>query len=151
MVLCELLGRIAVRYYSISSSSIEQPNKISLTAVVVRYAHVQKSIKTGAESIVIKEGLTTSWVQRLHEKKNIVYPSMLEEGVMPHMYLPVYIRISHFKLPMDASVPVIMVGPGSGVAPFRGFIRERFMKAIRGEKVGLTWLFFGCRNEENVS
>jgi NADPH-ferrihemoprotein reductase len=64
--------------------------------------------------------------------------------------MPIYIRTSSFKLPKSASIPIIMVGPGTGLAPFRGFVRERFYEASNGTTVGPTWLFYGCRNSEEV-
>ena len=53
-----------------------------------------------------------------------------------------YIQTSHFRLPADPIVPIIMVGPGTGVAPFRAFLAERAAAGIKGR----TWLFFGERN-----
>ena len=53
-----------------------------------------------------------------------------------------YIQTSHFRLPGDPAVPVIMVGPGTGIAPFRAFLAERAVAGIRGR----TWLLFGERN-----
>ncbi|HVY42686.1 MAG TPA: sulfite reductase subunit alpha, partial [Hyphomicrobiaceae bacterium] len=60
--------------------------------------------------------------------------------------VPVYVkRNRHFRLPKDASRPVIMIGAGTGVAPFRAFVEER---AETGSK-GPSWLFFGARNFTN--
>jgi cytochrome P450/NADPH-cytochrome P450 reductase len=54
-----------------------------------------------------------------------------------------------FRLPDDALIPVVLVGPGTGVAPLRGFIQERAALRARGVAVGRTALFFGCRGTED--
>ncbi len=56
--------------------------------------------------------------------------------------VPAYIQTSHFRLPADPATPVIMVGPGTGVAPFRAFLAEREARGVRGR----SWLLFGERN-----
>jgi sulfite reductase (NADPH) flavoprotein alpha-component len=56
--------------------------------------------------------------------------------------VPAYMQTSHFRLPADPAIPVIMVGPGTGIAPFRAFLAERAARGIRGR----MWLLFGERN-----
>jgi sulfite reductase (NADPH) flavoprotein alpha-component len=58
---------------------------------------------------------------------------------------PIYPTVSKFRLPEDCDVPIIMVGPGTGVAPFRAFLQDR---AATGAK-GKTWLFFGAQHEKS--
>ncbi|KAI8906113.1 hypothetical protein DFJ77DRAFT_504649 [Powellomyces hirtus] len=166
VVIGELLPRIAVRYYSISSSSVEEPTKVGITAVMVRYAipschPAHRADDKKNDSVVIREGLATSWLQRLHEQRTesasrtngaAAAPFSQEDEALPipRFHLPMYIRTSNFKLPKNPRLPVVMVGPGTGVAPFRAFVRERFHLAkTRPEmQVGPTWLFYGCRHPD---
>jgi NADPH-ferrihemoprotein reductase len=121
-----------------------------MTAVVVRYSHPQKHIKGGkSEKVVLKEGLATSFLERLHDERTHGRDYKGELNGTPPFHLPVYIRTSNFRLPKNLDIPVVMVGPGTGVAPFRAFVRERFLAASKGQVVGPTWLFYGCRNEES--
>jgi NADPH-ferrihemoprotein reductase len=147
-IFIEGLHKIQPRYYSISSSSLVQPKKISITAVV-------ESVEVPGADHVVK-GVTTNYLLALKQKQHgdpnpdphgldyaITGPRNKYDGI----HVPVHVRHSNFKLPSDPSKPIIMVGPGTGVAPFRGFIQERAEMARNGENVGKTILFFGCRKQ----
>ncbi|XP_034840509.1 NADPH--cytochrome P450 reductase isoform X1 [Maniola hyperantus] len=126
--LCELLPRLQPRYYSISSSPKLYPETIHVTAVVVKY-----KTPTGR----VNKGVTTTW---LAENK--------PEPDKPFPRVPVYIRKSQFRLPMQTQTPILMVGPGTGLAPFRGFLQERAHARAQGRPVGDTVLYFGCRHRD---
>jgi NADPH-ferrihemoprotein reductase len=147
-LMIEGLVKIQPRYYSISSSSYVQKDKISITAVV------ESLEKPGAPHIV--KGVTTNYLLALKQKQHgepnpdphglnyvITGPRNKYDG----FHVPVHVRHSNFKLPSDPSKPIIMVGPGTGVAPFRGFLQERAAQAKAGQNVGTTMLFFGCRKK----
>jgi NADPH-ferrihemoprotein reductase len=144
--LIEGLNKIQPRYYSISSSSLVQKNKISITAVVE-----SMHIPGGGE---VLKGVTTNYLLALKQKQHgdpnpdphgLTYEITGPRNKYDGIHVPVHVRHSNFKLPSDPSKPVIMVGPGTGVAPFRGFVQERAAQAKAGEEVGKTILFFGCR------
>ena len=146
--LIEGIPKIQPRYYSISSSSFVQPKKISITAVV-------ESVRVPGASHIVK-GVTTNYLLALKQKQHgdpnpdphgLTYAITGPRNKYDGIHLPVHIRHSNFKLPSDPAKPIIMVGPGTGVAPFRGFIQERAEQARRGEKVGPTVLFYGCRRK----
>ncbi|KAH1179015.1 NADPH--cytochrome P450 reductase isoform X1 [Mauremys mutica] len=125
--LCELLPRLQARYYSIASSSKVHPHSIHICAVVVEY-----ETKTGR----VNKGVATTWL------KNKV-PNENGHKVM----VPMYVRKSQFRLPFKPSTPVVMIGPGTGIAPFVGFVQERAWLKQQGKDVGETVLYYGCRHE----
>ncbi|RYP16436.1 hypothetical protein DL765_005113 [Monosporascus sp. GIB2] len=142
----EGLNKLQPRYYSISSSSLVQPKKISITAVV------ENQLIPGRQDPF--KGVATNYLLALKQKQNgdpdpepfgLTYEIMGPRNKYDGIHVPVHVRHSNFKLPSDPSKPVILVGPGTGVAPMRGFVQERAKLAKSGQNVGRTLLFFGCR------
>ncbi|KAI1083419.1 NADPH-cytochrome P450 reductase [Whalleya microplaca] len=142
----EGLTKLQPRYYSISSSSKVQPKKISITAVVEN-----QLIPGRADPF---KGVATNYLLALKQKQNgdpnpeafgLTYEILGPRNKYDGIHVPVHVRHSNFKLPSDPSKPVILIGPGTGVAPFRGFVQERAELARQGQNVGRTLLFFGCR------
>lgn len=109
------LRRLNPRLYSIASSPLVYPDEIHLTVVVVRYT------MNGRE----RQGVCSSFLaERVREFESLV---------------PIFLSSSHFAPPEDPARDCIMVGPGTGVAPFRAFVQERAAQGARGR----NWLFFG--------
>jgi len=105
------------RFYSIASSPLLSPNHVHLTVALLTY-------EAGG-----------------HERKGVATHYLAEQALYEQSSVPVYIQPSKdFKLPA-LDVPIIMIGPGTGVAPFRAFMQERSQKPTR------NWLFFGERNK----
>ncbi|KFV61779.1 NADPH--cytochrome P450 reductase, partial [Dryobates pubescens] len=130
--LCELLPRLQARYYSIASSSKVHPNSIHICAVAVEY-----ETKTGR----LNRGVATTWL------KNKVPRERGSSSLVPResgssSLVPMYVRKSQFRLPFKPSTAVIMVGPGTGIAPFIGFIQERAWLKQQGSEAG-PWLAGG--------
>jgi len=115
----DVLVRLTPRSYSISSSPLVSPNEIALTVSVGRYRGADGRRRGGVCSTFLADRATSA---------------------------PVFLQRSpHFRPPADSGTPMIMVGPGTGIAPFRGFLQER--RALG--HAGRNWLFFGDqhRNE----
>ncbi|MDP2332457.1 MAG: sulfite reductase subunit alpha [Reyranella sp.] len=118
--LLKSLDRLQPRLYSIASSSKAHPREVHLTVSAVRWDSNDRT-RTGIGSCY------------------------LADFAKPGDVIPVFVQKSHgFGPPTDDNAPAIMVGPGTGIAPFRAFLEEREARgAASGKKGGRNWLFFG--------
>ncbi|CAD5221670.1 unnamed protein product [Bursaphelenchus xylophilus] len=122
-VVLEMMPRLQARYYSISSSPKINADIVSVTAVVLKYNIKGREIK----------GVCTNYLA----DRNV------GDAV------PIFVRKSTMRLPHRPAIPVVMIGPGTGFAPFRGFIQERSALKNQGKEIGEMLLFFGCRHPDH--
>lgn len=114
----DTLRKLTPRLYSIASAPSANPDEVHLTVAQVRYEQYGR-MHWGAASNYLVAG---------------------------HDTVPVYVeRNDHFRLPADGDVPIIMIGAGTGIAPFRAFIEHRQVEGHAGD----NWLFFGDRTFAN--
>jgi sulfite reductase (NADPH) flavoprotein alpha-component len=110
-----IFRKLPVRLYSIASSPLSHPDEVHLTVAAVRYESNGRA----------RKGVCSTYLADL---------------VKPGDHVPLFIQPNkNFRLPADGATPVIMVGPGTGVAPFRAFVEHRAALGNQGKK----WLFFG--------
>ena len=119
--LVEGMDRLKPRLYSIASSPDFEENKVHLTVSIVRYNHHDRD----------RTGLCTGFMADRCEN------NLTKVGVFMS-------PTRSFVLPEDASIDIIMVGPGTGIAPFRAFLQQREIDGSTGR----NWLFFGDWTEE---
>ncbi|MGV0910490.1 molybdopterin-dependent oxidoreductase [Martelella sp. FOR1707] len=117
---CDHLKKLKPRLYSIASSPKTNPDEIHLTVSVLRHARHGKSRK-GVASAFLADRAAEAPV-RVSVKKQ-----------------------AHFRPPADPATPAIMVGPGTGIAPFRAFLQDREAAGA----TGANWLFFGEQSRES--
>src|SRR6184192_2099182 len=109
-----LLTKLQPRLYSVASSLKVYPEQVHFIVDVIRYESHGR----------VRKGVASSFLaERADDVPVLVYPSVAK----------------HFHLPEEADVPIIMVGPGTGVAPFRAYLQERRATGAKGK----NWLFFG--------
>jgi sulfite reductase (NADPH) flavoprotein alpha-component len=119
--LFHVLQRLVPRMYSIASSQKMHQDNVQITVRVIRYESHERS----------RQGVASG---------------QLGERALVGTTLPIFLHANgNFRLPEDASAPVIMIGPGTGVAPFRAFLEERQATGQAGE----NWLFFGDQREKS--
>jgi sulfite reductase (NADPH) flavoprotein alpha-component len=116
----EALDPLQPRVYSISSSQKMNVGRVSLTVDAVRY-EVDKRIRLGVASTFLA--------------------GRIEFGQQVRVYVQ---KAQHFALPADPNKPIIMIGPGTGIAPFRAFLQER----LATQAAGPNWLYFGHQRSD---
>ena len=113
----DTLAKLQPRLYSIASSLKAHPEQVHLTVDVVKYESHGKP----------RGGVCSTF---LAERAD-------------HVPIPVFPNTSKFRLPEDGNTPIIMVGPGTGIAPFRAYLQERQAVGAKGK----NWLFFGSQHQ----
>jgi cytochrome P450/NADPH-cytochrome P450 reductase len=122
----EMLSLLAPRYYSISSSPSGDGSRCSVTVGVVE--------APASSGRGVYKGVCSNYLAG-RRVNDTIHATIRETK-------------AGFRLPDDAAVPVIMIGPGTGLAPFRGFLQERAHRKAQGASLGPAMLFFGCRHPE---
>lgn len=120
--LCEQFGPLLPRFYSIASSKFVQPDQIALTIALL----------TWTQSGEQRYGVASHFLCNLAEMEKTPIPFFVQKA-------------RHFYLPEDPHAHVIMIGPGTGIAPFRAFMQERKQLQSKANH----WLFFGERNRSS--
>ncbi len=117
--LVRTLDSLKPRLYSIASSPLVDPNQVDLIVGVVRY---------------MLDG----------QQRNGIASTFLANRMLGYEPVPVFVQpCHHFGLPNDPTTPIIMIGPGTGIAPFRAFLHERRQAQAGGD----NWLFFGDQHQ----
>ena len=122
----EMLSVLSPRYYSISSSPAGEPSRCSVTVAVV-----EAPASSGRGTY---RGVCSNYLAR-RRVGDTIHATVRETK-------------AGFRLPDDPAQPIIMIGPGTGLAPFRGFLQERADRKAKGASLGPALLFFGCRHPE---
>jgi cytochrome P450 / NADPH-cytochrome P450 reductase len=125
-VYLEMLPPLRPRYYSIASSPLVSPQACAVTISVVDEPH-----RNGSGQYL---GVCSNYL-RAQRSGDSIYAFVKDTK-------------TSFRLPADPRTPVIMIGPGTGLAPFRGFLQERQALKAKGETVGPGMLYFGCRRPD---
>lgn len=122
----EMMPLMTPRYYSISSSPIADGTRCSVTVAVV-----EGPARSGSG---VYHGVCSSHLSR--QSAGSTVQAFVKETKVG------------FRLPVDPAAPIVMIGPGTGLAPFRGFLRERMALKAQGRRLGPAMLFFGCRHPD---
>ena len=122
----ESLSPLAPRYYSISSAPSVDATRCSVTVGVVR--------GPTASGAGVFKGVCSHYLET-RRAGDFIHATIRQTK-------------AGFHLPADPATPLVMIGPGTGLAPFRGFLQQRAALKAKGETIGPAMLFFGCRHPE---
>lgn len=162
----EHLPPLQPRYYSAASTPLASPALLRFALSLVEIVPVRRVVEDTTKGRMSREGVCSGWLRKLAEEQGYIVPlqssslsctscscsSISPSPLKDNMKVPLFLKQNPaFCLPTDLSIPLIMIGPGTGVAPFIGYLlhRELLLATLsEGTKVEETWLFFGCRNKE---
>jgi sulfite reductase (NADPH) flavoprotein alpha-component len=120
--LCDQFGPLLPRLYSVASSKLAQNETLDLTVALF------------------------SWMQGDEKRYGVASHFLCHLAEVDQTAIPLFVQPAHhFRLPEDHHTDIIMVGPGTGIAPFRAFMQERQYHGAKGNH----WLFFGERNRKS--
>ena len=149
--LLELVPRLKARPYSVSSSPLESPNHLHFVFNIVEFPAI-KGLRPE------RQGVCTGWLAEItkaqREETDTSSDKLIDNvsklTLQEFPKVPVFQRKGlNFKLPSIPETPIIMIGPGTGVAPFIGFLQHRaHMQKNTSIALSESWLFFGCRHKE---
>lgn len=144
----ERLKKLQPRSYSISSSAIVEPRVISITALA------ECDPPADSPSSYRFRGLASNYLLQLQQECNgaqsssVLYSTAGPGNLLQGGKVFAQVRRSNFKLPQNPATPIIMIGSGTGIAPFRAFVQERMKLKEQGAVVGRTILFVGHRSPD---
>jgi len=135
----DLCPRLQPRFFTIASSSSVSPKCIHLTVAVAKAERPMDK--------TMFHGVCSTYLATRDEKKKRSSSSDASSLIPQSHMVRAFVRPSSFRLPSDASTPILMIGPGTGVAPMRALLQERryMKKNQRNKQVGANILYFGCK------
>ncbi|KAL4177058.1 hypothetical protein KRP22_001994 [Phytophthora ramorum] len=136
--LLTLLPHLMPRYYSVATSPLVDATRLSVAFTVVDHAVGEHGLR--------RRGLCTNWLD------NICQPLIGAGQAAAGVKIPIFLRgTQDFHLPESSQSPMVLIGPGTGVAPFMGFLQHRHhesqLVAASSTPMGDAYLFFGCRRK----
>ncbi|XP_023211645.1 methionine synthase reductase-like, partial [Centruroides sculpturatus] len=142
-VVLENLPKLKPRFYSVASSPLLKPDQFNIVFNITEIEDGDKNMK----------GVCTGWLSKItnhmYNKQSLAHSKVLA-GRTDKPLIRIYKKYNQrFHLTKDPSVPLIMIGPGSGIAPFIGFLHHRKYQIMNqlteASHFGEAWLFYGCR------